>query len=260
MINALLSVFCILGFHGPSWDELEISREQSLKIGERIWHNECKCSFEGLTHWNQGENFPSLGIAHFIWYPDGVVERFEETFPLLLAFLEQEGVTLPEFLKHNCGSLWSTREEFLKQFHSPLMKQLRDFLYQTRDLQIKFIITRLHDTFLISLKSLDDVNECIEQNFSKLLKDPRGVYALIDYYNFKGSGLNKAERYDGMGWGLMQVLSNMSLEHPDPVVAFVFSARSVLKQRVINSPKERNEKIWLKGWLNRVETYLDECF
>jgi hypothetical protein len=28
-------------------------------------------SITGLTTWNAGEEFPSLGIGHFIWYPAG---------------------------------------------------------------------------------------------------------------------------------------------------------------------------------------------
>ena len=39
------------------------------------------------------------------------------------------------------------------------------------------------------------------------LQPPYGQYALIDYLHFKGSGLNSAERYLGIGWGLKQVIS-----------------------------------------------------
>ena len=44
---------------------------QLERIGKRIWSNECNGTVDGLTSWNTGENFASLGIGHFIWYPAG---------------------------------------------------------------------------------------------------------------------------------------------------------------------------------------------
>src|SRR5436190_1178359 len=38
--------------------------------------------------------------------------------------------------------------------------------------------------------------------------------------------------------------------------AFAESAKAVLRNRVRNSPPERNEARWLPGWLKRVDTYL----
>ena len=38
-------------------------------IGSRIYKNEALGKPEYLTHWNEGEDFPSLGIGHFIWRP-----------------------------------------------------------------------------------------------------------------------------------------------------------------------------------------------
>jgi len=46
----------------------ELSASQKAAIGKKIWQNECACSVDGLTTWNAGEEFPSLGIGHFIWY------------------------------------------------------------------------------------------------------------------------------------------------------------------------------------------------
>ena len=48
--------------------------------------------------WNAGEDFPSLGIGHFIWYRAGQQEIFEESFPQLLSFLKRQQVALP----HGC--------------------------------------------------------------------------------------------------------------------------------------------------------------
>src|SRR5690606_37756795 len=85
---------------------------------------------------------------------------------------------------------------------------------------------------------------------------PLGLYALIDYVHFKGEGTNPAERYQGEGWGLLQVLQNMPAHSAAPLDAFAASARTVLSQRVANAPAERREDRWLQGWHNRVSTYL----
>ena len=66
------------------------------------------------------------------------------------------------------------------------------------------------------------------------------------------------ERYQGEGWGLLQVLQGMS-DMPDAketLAEFVRSARNILNHRVFNSPNKRHEERWLQGWLRRVDTYL----
>src|SRR5271154_4776659 len=83
----------------PSAYSLTVSPEDASKIGERIWKNECAGKVDGLTHWKKGENFASFGIGHFIWYSQGQKERFTETFPALLTFLQQKGASLPVWLK-----------------------------------------------------------------------------------------------------------------------------------------------------------------
>ena len=56
-------------------------------IGRRVWQNECGGTRDGLTSWNTGEDFASLGIGHFIWYPKGQRGPFEESFPKLAKYL-----------------------------------------------------------------------------------------------------------------------------------------------------------------------------
>ena len=89
--------------------------------------------------------------------------------------------------------------------------------------------------------------------FSQLATDPKGLYALIDYTNFKGEGISPHETYKGQGWGLLQVLQTMQ---KNTVADFVVAAKKILTLRVKNSPPERQEEKWLKGWLNRLESYL----
>ena len=75
-----------------SWAQtIELSDAQALEIGRRIWKNESGATVKGLTAWNTGEEFASLGIAHFIWYPEGKQGPFEESFPKLADISRQAG-------------------------------------------------------------------------------------------------------------------------------------------------------------------------
>src|SRR5437588_1132341 len=66
---------------------INLSPADTRRIGKRIWQNECNGTIEGLTSWNAGENFASLGIGHFIWYPKGERGPFEESFPKFVRFV-----------------------------------------------------------------------------------------------------------------------------------------------------------------------------
>jgi hypothetical protein len=87
---------------------------------------------------------------------------------------------------------------------------------------------------------------------------PYGLYALIDYVHFKGEGTKDSERYQGEGWGLLQVLQRMPAASATPLPDFVASARDVLAKRVALAPSARNEQRWLNGWHARLATYLPE--
>ena len=236
---------------------LYVSQHDAAMIGEKIWNNECAGTVEGLTHWKAGEAFPSLGIGHFIWYPTGKTERFEETFPELLIFLQKHEVQLPEWLKGAHGCPWNCREAFYEDIHSNKMQQLRKILHETKDLQAIFIANRLEKTLPHILEQCSEKEkEIITSNFTRLAQQPRGLYALIDYLNFKGAGTSPLEQYKGEGWGLRQVLVRIPLSSQDPLGSFVKNAKIVLMQRVQNAPPERNEAQWLQGWLNRINSYL----
>jgi len=230
---------------------LTVSSEDAKEIADKIWKNECGGTLAGLTHWGKGEGFGSFGIGHFIWYADGKKERFEETFPELIAFLQKHKAAVPLWLQKCPRCPWSTREAFYKDIDSPNMVALRQMLMATRGLQASFMIER----FEKALTKLEQKEEIIEK-ISLLTSSKKGVYALIDYLNFKGSGLSPEEAYEGKGWGLLQVLSSMS-SSGDPLVQFVSSAKETLSLRVKNAPPERGEERWLSGWHNRLESYLD---
>lgn len=104
---------------------------------------------------------------------------------------------------------------------------------------------------------LEDIIEYDPASYSdikKILSIDLGKFVIIDYINFKGSGLNFKERYGKQGWGLLQVIQNMGF-NPDPIDAFIKSAVEVLKFRIKAAPPERNEQVFLNGWIKRFESY-----
>ena len=99
----------------------------------------------------------------------------------------------------------------------------------------------------------------IREQFYSLTATPVGVYALVDYVNFKGLGTSSTERYRGRGWGLLQILSEMSWQNDSrkALEEFVQVADKVLVARVKNAPPDRKEEKWLPGWQRRVKSYLE---
>ena len=237
-----------------------LSHSDALKVGKRVWQNECGGTISGLTSWNQGEDFASLGIGHFIWYPKGRQGPFEESFPELVHFVYKRGAKLPTLLLgvgRGQACPWNSRAEFLQAQNTGEMNQLRRFLADTIDLQAEFLVARLEASLpkmLAEAAPADRTN--VQQQFERLTKTPQGCYALIDYVNFKGEGVLHTERYQGQGWGLLQVLEamhgNSDSGSPDE---FARAAKVVLTRRVQNAPADRHESQWLTGWLRRVNSY-----
>jgi hypothetical protein len=231
---------------------------QARQIGRKIWQNECDGTVSGLTSWNTGEKFASLGIGHFIWYPAGEKGPFEESFPELIAFMRSRQTKLPMMLQ-NAESKpcpWQTRADFVKAQETREMKVLRQFLADTIDLQSEFLVDRLGRSLPKMLEEAPPADrQIVQRNFERLLKTQQGCYALIDYVNFKGEGVLHSERYAGQGWGLLQVLEQMNPDGGPPEREFSRAASVVLKARVQNAPPARNEQRWLAGWLKRVNSY-----
>ena len=103
--------------------------EVKAKIAWKIWQNECAGTIRGLVSWNRGEAFPSLGIGHFIWFPAGVTERFEESFPAFIQFCRRKGIRVPEEL----AVLTHANRGRLPMSHIPLTRLEVDPLALTRE-------------------------------------------------------------------------------------------------------------------------------
>jgi len=232
-----------------------LTDRELASIGQRVWQNECGGSREGLTSWNAGEDFASLGIGHFIWYPKGMRGPFEESFPALLRFLGANGVALPAWLKGTPPCPWRSRAEFQAAARGRQMGELRDLLAATVALQSRFLAQRMEAALPKLLAATSPSRRPnVKKQFDRLVASGKGTFALIDYVNFKGEGTNPAERYNDRGWGLLQVIEGME-DSDSAVTAFSESASRVLAQRVKNSPAERDETKWLAGWVRRVESY-----
>jgi hypothetical protein len=252
----------MLLWSGAPWPNIfatiTLTHAEAVQIGNKVWQNECNGSIPGLTSWNKGENFASLGIGHFIWYPKGVDGPFEESFPKLVNFISARGAKLPPILldASELDCPWNSRTEFLRAQQTPQMKQLRKFLADTVDLQAEFLVARLQAALPKMLgEAMPAQRARVEANFNRVAATPSGCYALVDYVNFKGEGVLHTERYRNQGWGLLQVLEQMRPNQPESVTKFSRAAAFVLRRRVENSPPARHEAQWLPGWLARVRSY-----
>ena len=228
-------------------------------VGQRIFQNECAGRFQCLVHWNEGEAFPSLGIGHFIWSPEGVDSRFVESFPQLIAYMNQRQASVPDWLRalDPLDAPWPDRAAFMQMQDSVRVAELREFLAGTQGLQAEFIFRRAQQSLGTILDEVPDHRQKVVQGYlEELSATPGGVYALMDYVNFKGEGLAESERYKGEGWGLLQVLLAMDPEPGQSTLdAFRVAAGEVLTRRARNAKNPIERERWLPGWLKRLETY-----
>src|SRR3989338_6199838 len=259
-----LFILFVLSFCGiVRAQTIQLSTEEIRWIGERVFENECASKDECLIEWNEGEDFLSLGIGHFIWYPKGKGGPFEKSFPEFLNYAKVSGEKIPRWLDTDLSPFrpWYSRADFLNNQKDHRSLELREFLIATKLLQAAFIVERLENALPLMLKnSPKDNRERIALQFNRLISTLSGVYALADYINFKGLGITTYESYQGKGWGLLQVLSEMKEVHneSDLLKEFSVAAKKILEERVNNSPQERNEKKWLPGWQKRVNSYFND--
>jgi hypothetical protein len=262
-MNALLALLVAVSAAATQapGSAISLTPEQAHAIGLKIWQNEAGGKVQFLTHWNVGEDFGSFGIGHFIWYPAGKPGPFTESFPGALDEIAASGAALPAWLQGHAPCPWATRDEFYKDFDGPRLTELRALLARTVDAQALYTAHRLEAALPKILAAADSGERpSLQRRFDAVAAAPNGVYALVDYVNFKGEGVNPTERYNDQGWGLLQVLELMTDAAPgQPAVdAFERGADAALTRRVANAPAARQtlEQGWLPGWRKRLTTYL----
>ena len=229
-------------------------------IGDKIFKNETGGRIDQLTHWNLREDFASMGIGHFTWYPANRKQRYGNTFPGLLDYLKKNGVRLPAWVQRARfeGAPWRTRAELMRAKNTPEVKQFSQLLYDTRHLQAKYIMDRAMRAMPKLVKTTPPhLRGLVANNLNAVANSRGGRYVLVDYTNFKGEGLSRNGGYKGQNWGLLQVLEEMRPSQPGPQALNEFADASmrVLERRVRNSNPKRNERKWLPGWRNRTNTY-----
>lgn len=236
-----------------------LSTADKRKIGKKIWQNESGGTVSGLTTWNVGEEFPSLGIGHFIWYPRNYRGPYTESFPAFIRYAHQRGIkTIPAWVLKAPHCPWSSRSSFNSAKNGAQLTSLRNFLAANVSLQTDFILTKSQAALGKILSAAPaSQRDMISKNYAKVATTTNGAYALIDYVNFKGEGINPKERYKDQGWGLLQVLANMRSVPAGQLAAreFAASAKRMLDRRINNSVPSRGEKRWRAGWHNRCDTY-----
>jgi hypothetical protein len=258
-VKTVLFLFCLLKFCCAQ--NIELTDAEIEILGAKIFQNECGGKAEYLAWWNEGEEFASLGIGHFLWYPKDFDGPFEESFPKLLIFLKEKGVALPAWLQDSPApdSPWDSRTAFFSDSLSQKMRDLKALLLATKPLQALFIAQRLEQALpkMLAAAAIEK-RAHIRKQFYRMANSPNGMYPLIDYVNFKGEGVLETERYHGEGWGLLQVLGEMQSNETGKAALqeFADAAKFVLERRVKNSPPERNEQRWIPGWFKRIETYV----
>jgi len=244
---------------------IKLTKNQANYIAKKVWQNEGAGLDKYLVHWNNGEDFASVGIGHFIWFSKGHTERFREVFPMVVVFMEKRDVKMPSWLNAKTALPWNSKSEFYaaKKAKNKQYMELFSFLKRTMSYQAEFMAQRLSEALPQMLDTIDDPKKqkLIQKRFYEVMQNrdgsinERGLYVLLDYTNFKGEGTLKSERYKGQGWGLLQVLEHMDPSTANRQKAFALSAKAMLSRRIKNSPKARGEERWRKGWNIRLNTY-----
>ena len=229
-------------------------------VAQRIFRNQTNGDLKRLVRWNERENFAALGIGQFILYPAGKSGRYRETFPTYLDYVKANGVPLPAWLaqRPKRGGPWQNTAAFGRAQNDRQVQELHNFMQKTLNLQANFMALQLKQTLPQRINQLPpNQRQTALRSYQTMITTPGGMYPLLDYVQFQGDGANPAERYNGKGWGLLQVLQNMDQVQPGPgaLAEFMRAADDTLVTRIANAPAERREARLLDDWLKRVNTY-----
>lgn len=223
-------------------------------IALKIFMNETGGKMENVLSWSKNESFANLGIGHFIWYGNHR-EIYEETFPDFITYVQflDPSLKIPKLLTYKkCP--WESKEEFDKMKKSKTGRKLVKFLlnHEVVQHQMNFMVEKLK---LISNNLSQEESLQFIKKFKKIHETDNGVFALLDYTNFKGFGTNPNERYNNQGWGLYQVFQEIEFNDRfknNPVIVFKEKCRLVLLRRIKNNPIDKKYR---KGWLKRINKY-----
>jgi len=251
LMMLLLLAFIAFFFIEPR--EIVVNQSQAHQIGSKIGVNEGVTSRISQVAWHQDDRYSTLGIARFIWYPPSE-SRESMSFNGLLTSLSQSG-TLPHWLMDVEDPPWHSKDAYMSVEHDVFKRQLGDFLQENIGEQTQYLILNIESTLPNIIKVIQNPFAKMHayENFYRIAMQDNGVYALLDYVVFQGDGLALNERYNNQGWGLLQVLENMSENSDNLLQGFMTSANYLLTRRIANAPS--NETKLLPAWQYRLRTY-----
>lgn len=269
-------------------EKIRLTPNDRKRLIHLIWQRESAGSVEGLTAWNAGESFASVGFHHALWHPDrdSTVNAFAHFAKArgLENIPEEIFLPLPDYL--STRMLWKealadaaqgqTEQEQAKTRAGMLLKKLQVFFARNdvQEAQLDFIVQDLQnfrENFSQIIQDIPDAQRRahwqdktsrVEGNFDALAQSPEGLFALLDYISFKGDGFSEGNLRIGLeirevsldtNWGLLQVLSKMRMTaHEAPLSAFQHSASEILAER---AHRWKSDEKWMLGWNNRVQGY-----
>ena len=148
----MLLAACLRGEPGRQLQMPELREADYYWIAGRIFANETGGKLRYLVHWNEGEDFPSMGIGHFIWFPEGVDAPFDESFPTMLEYVKGEvdecapvpawlaGDEVPDAPWPDKATFDAERDSDPAKGDSDRISSLRDWLAKTAPEQSRYIV------------------------------------------------------------------------------------------------------------------------
>lgn len=300
MPRPLLAALLLLSCGCAHAAALHLDDAQAERVGDRIFQNEAGRKPYFLVHWNKGEDFASLGIGHFIWHKAGGPAsgpRFEESFPGLIPHLQAvvPAADYPAWLQPGIPAPWNSLEEFTREKDGTKANELRALLGRKDAIRVqaRYAADRAEKSLpkvLCAVSAAEGAK--LRARYDAVATTPQGVFALVDYVNFKGEGVERDAAggcrvhpvesfphkpgfdavYDARpdalkpgeaeGWGLLQVLQRMddAPAGPQAAAAFARAAEWKLGQRVWNTKPANGESPYaqyLAGWTKRVRDYVN---
>ncbi len=289
-------------------DHMEQAMEQAKQAG--VAYQE-----PSLLRWD-ARGFLYLGASEAIWYPDipAGEKKFLEDWPTLRSELQKRGFSIPtlalgpspwrsgEELEADLANLTKEDSQIINPAERTRKRELEELLtFLKREDVIKVEYTLLIDRLE---RALDPQSETylfanlppgkgaiMEKNFRELaslqdsLGHPLGLYALVDYCNFKGEGIAAAEHYNTQAWGLSELLfemedlrsnrpllekyidrlelqqkrSDLTAENLTPLELFVLTGAKVLDDRIENNIMERDRMKGTPGYEYFLAHYGEEA-
>lgn len=223
-------------------------------LASKIEQNETSGKDEYLIFWSEKEEFPSLGIGHFIWLPKAQNHLpFKSKFFAMAKFVNATYPAPAWVLQANVP--WKNRLEFLAFKQTAQYQELLSWLKNTKPQQAEFIVADFKQELATNFIAQLSLQE--KAQLDLLLASNQGTFALLDYTNFKGWGTSEKETYQGRGWGLLQVLQAMqsAKTSEEAVKSFIVAAKQILQKRTELAPVGRGEERWLAGWFVRLDGY-----